>query len=191
MSRPKSCRMSDAASGVCGPKFGIRGDRMKESDRKKRNNDRLVELYPTFGARVEKVIADLETTGIRPRIQDAWRSPADQAIAFETHHAKVRFGFHNVTARDGGPEALAVDMLDDDHPLGPTKSYLLHLAASAQKAGLMTGIRWGVPKKLVGAIDTAIASQGWDADVKIGWDPTHIQPVGITIAQAKSGQRPT
>jgi hypothetical protein len=61
---------------------------MKESDRKKRNNDRLVELYPTFGARVEKVIADLETTGIRPRIQDAWRSPADQAIAFETHHAK-------------------------------------------------------------------------------------------------------
>jgi hypothetical protein len=164
---------------------------MKESDRKKRNHDRLVELYPTFGARVEKVIADLETMGIRPRIQDAWRSPADQAIALETHHAKVRFGFHNVTARDGGPEALAVDMLDDDHPLGPTKSYLLHLAASAQKAGLMTGIRWGVPKKLVGAIDTAIASQGWDADVKIGWDPTHIQPVGITIAQAKSGQRPT
>jgi hypothetical protein len=164
---------------------------MKEADRKKRNQDRLVELYPTFRARVEKVIVELESEGMRPRIQDAWRSLADQQIAVDKHHAQVKFSFHNVTAKDGRPEALAVDMLDDDHPLGPTKIYLLHLAASAEKAGLMTGIRWGVPKKLIGGIDAAIASQGWDADVKIGWDPTHIQPVGLTIAQAKSGQRPT
>jgi hypothetical protein len=164
---------------------------MKEPDRKKRNADRLTELYPPFRARVEKVIRDLESGGLRPRIQDAWRSPADQQIAFNSHHAQVRFSFHNVTAKDGSPEALAVDMLDDDHPLGPAKSYLLHLAASAEKAGLVTGIRWGVPKKLIQAIDAAIASQEWDAQVKVGWDPTHIQPVGITIAQARSGQRPT
>ncbi len=109
-----------------------------------------------------------------------------------THYrAKVRFGFHNVTAKDGSPEGLAVDMLDDDHPLAPTKNYLLHLAAAAEKAGVVTGIRWGVPKKLIQAIDAAVAARDWDAQVKIGWDPTHVEPVGLTIAQAKSGERPT
>ncbi len=54
---------------------------MKEADRQKRNNDRLGELYPAFRARVQKVIVDLESSGIRPRIQDAWRSQADQWIA--------------------------------------------------------------------------------------------------------------
>ena len=163
---------------------------MKDSDRKARNKDRLSELFPTFRQRVENVIRDLESEGIRPRIQDAWRSPADQLLAFQQHHSKVKFGFHNVTANNGSPEALAVDMLDDDHPLNPSKNYLLHLAASAEKAGLVSGIRWGVPKKLVAAIDAAIAAQDWAAKVKIGWDPTHLQPVGITIAEAKSGKRP-
>ncbi|MFI3217950.1 MAG: hypothetical protein QX189_02370 [Methylococcales bacterium] len=164
---------------------------MKEADRKKRNNERLLELYPTFRARIEEVIVELEAKGIRPRIQDAWRSIADQKKAFDTGHAKVLFGFHNATAADGKtPEALAVDMLDDDSPLSLSKSYLLQLAAAAEAAGLITGIRWGVPAKLIGAIDAAIASKNWDANVKIGWDPSHIQPTDITIAQAKAGKRP-
>ena len=163
---------------------------MKEADRKKRNSSRLLELYPTFRVRVEKVIDALETKKLRPRIQDAWRSLADQAIAVKNGHAKILFGFHNVTASDGTPEALAVDLLDDDSPLSPSKNYLLQLAAAAEAAGLITGIRWGVPKKLIGGIDAAIASQDWDAHVKIGWDPTHIQPTDVTVAQAKAGQRP-
>lgn len=163
---------------------------MKEADRKQRNASRLVELYPTFRARLAQVIVTLETKKIRPRIQDAWRSPADQEKAFKSGHSKLLFGFHNVTASDGTPEALAVDLLDDDSPLNPSKSYLLQLAAAAEATGLVTGIRWGVPKKLIGAIDTAIAFQDWDANVKIGWDPTHVQPTDITVAQAKAGKRP-
>lgn len=163
---------------------------MNEADRKQRNTTRLLELYPTFRMRLEKAIIALESKGIRPRIQDAWRSPADQEKAFESGHSKLLFGFHNVTAPNGTPEALAVDLLDDDSPLNPSKSYLLQLAAAAEAAGLVTGIRWGVPKKLAGAIDTALASQDWDANVKIGWDPTHVQPIGITVAQAKAGKRP-
>ena len=163
---------------------------MKEADRKKRNDTRLLELYPPFRARLQKVIVALESTGIRPRIQDAWRSPADQEKAFRSGHSKLLFGFHNVTAADGTPEALAVDMLNDDSPLSPSKGYLLQLAVAAEAAGLITGIRWGVPKKLIGAIDAAIALQDWDANVKVGWDPTHIQPTDITVAQAKAGKRP-
>lgn len=163
---------------------------MKEAARKKRNDDRLLELYPTFRARIEQVIVALEAKGIRPRIQDAWRSPADQEKAFRSGHSKLLFGFHNVTASNGTPEALAVDLLDDDSPLSPSTNYLLQLAAAAEAAALITGIRWGVPKKLVSGIDAAIVAQDWNAKVKVGWDPTHIQPTDITVADAKAGQRP-
>jgi hypothetical protein len=164
---------------------------MKEKDRNARNTERLSELYPTFGARIAKVIETLEKASIRPRIQDAWRSPADQKKAFDAGNSKLLFGFHNVTGKNGTPESLAVDMLDDDSPTAASKSYLLHLAAAAEGAGLVTGIRWGVPKAMVGAIDAAIAAKDWNANVKVGWDPTHIQPTGLTPGEAKAGKRPS
>ena len=163
---------------------------MQEEDRIKRNEDRLAELYPTFRERLKKVIKTLESRQIRPRIQDAWRSPADQKKAFDSKHSKLLFGFHNITGVDGKPEALAVDLLDDDSPLNPSKSYLLQLVAAAEAAGLITGIRWGVPAKLVSAIDAAIVSKDWNANVKIGWDPTHVEVTDITVAEAKAGKRP-
>lgn len=163
---------------------------MNELARKKRNEDRLKELYPTFRARLTKVIESLEASQLRPRIQDAWRSPADQKKAYESGHSKLLYGFHNVTGTNGAPEALAVDLLDDDNPLNPRKPYLLQLAAAAEEAGLITGIRWGVPAKLVPGIDAAVASKDWSAPVKVGWDPTHVQPINITVAEAKAGGRP-
>jgi hypothetical protein len=163
---------------------------MKEADRRKRNETRLEQLYPTFRLRLKKVIKGLESRGLRPRIQDAWRSPADQKEAYDSGHSKLLYGFHNVTAKDGSPEALAVDLLDDDFPLNSRKSYLLQLAAVAGKAGLITGIRWGVPRHLSAAIDAAIAAKNWDANVKIGWDPTHVEPIDLTVAEAKAGKRP-
>ncbi len=163
---------------------------MHETARKKRNEEALTELYPTFRAKLTQVIAALESNGLRPRIQDAWRSPADQRKAFDSGHSKLLFGFHNVTAQDGTPEALAVDLLDDDSPLNSGKKYLLQLAAAAELAGLTTGIRWGIPAKLVNAIDQAIAAQNWNANIKIGWDPTHVQPTDVTVAEAKAGKRP-
>lgn len=102
-----------------------------------------------------------------------------------------KFGFHNVTAANGVKEALAVDMLDDDHPANEGKQYLLRLAAAAKKQDLITGIRWGLPtQRLRDAIDTAIANNDWNAQVKIGWDPTHCEPTGLTPAEAKAGRRP-
>jgi hypothetical protein len=163
---------------------------MTEPARLARNKQRQTELFPTFATRIRKVIAALEAEGVRPRIQDAWRSPEDQKKAFDTGHSKLLFGFHNVTAKDGTPESLAVDMLDDNNPLNPGKPYLLKLAAAPEKQGLVTGIRWGLPQALRQAIDDAIAAKDFNAPVKIGWDPTHVEPTGITVAQAKAGQRP-
>jgi hypothetical protein len=163
---------------------------MKEVDRKARNAQRLQTLFPTFAARLSRVIVRLEAQDIRPRIQDAWRSPEDQKKAFDTGHSKLLFGFHNVTGEGGRPEGLAVDLLDDDAPLDVRKPYVLKLAAAAQAESLVTGVRWGVPKKLIDAIDAAIAGQDWEAPVKIGWDPLHVEPTGITVAEARAGRRP-
>ena len=164
---------------------------MDEAKRLDRNRQRLQELYPAFATRVASVIKALEAKGLRPRIQDAWRSEQDQLAAFNKGNAKVKFGFHNVTGAGGKMEALAVDLLDDDNPLNSARPYLLQLAAAAEAAGTTTGIRWGVPAKLITGINEAIAKGDWNSSVKIGWDPTHIQPVGITIAEAKAGKRPT
>ncbi len=163
---------------------------MTEPQRQQRNANKLLELFPSFRARISRVLVDLEAMGMRPRIQEAYRSPADQLIAFNSGHSKLKFGFHNVTGSNNEKESLAVDMLDDDNPLNLSKSYLLKLAFASENNGVITGIRWGVPGKLIVAIDTAIAAQDWNANVKIGWDPSHIQPVGITVTEAKIGKRP-
>jgi hypothetical protein len=163
---------------------------MEESARKARNIQRIETLHPKFGARLARVIKRLEIDGLRPRIQDAWRSVDEQIAAFNSGHSKLKYGFHNVTAANGTPEALAVDLLDDNAPLVPGKPYILKLAAAAEAEGLVTGLRWGLPAILRTAIDEAIAAKDWKAPVKIGWDPLHVEPTGITVQEAKQGKRP-
>ena len=163
---------------------------MDEAARQQRNTQKLGELYPVFRTRVAGLIQDLESGGIRPRIQDAWRSPAEQLVAFQSGHSKLKYGFHNVTGSDGSKESLAVDLLDDDNPLNPSWAYLLQVAAAAEAQGLTSGIRWGLPPALAAAIDAALAAKDWQRPVKVGWDPTHVQPVGLTASEAKAGERP-
>ncbi len=164
---------------------------MEESKRKKRNTDRLAECFPAFASRVAAVISDMEAQGFRPRIQSAHRSIADQLKAFNGGFSKVRFGFHNVTNVSSAPESLAVDLLDDDRPLNPTREYLIRLAATAQRHGVETGIFFSLPQSLRKGLADAIANLDFKSPVKMGFDPTHIQVTGITIAEAKAGKRPT
>jgi hypothetical protein len=163
---------------------------MNEAQRKQRNTERLTECFPTFGRRVAAVITELEDAGLRPRIQDTWRSISDQLIAVSTSHAKLKFGFHNVTGTDGEKEALAVDLLDDNAPTGTVNEVSVDGSKAARNNGLQTGILWGLPKKLQQGVDEAIAAGNFDARVKVGWDPAHIEPTGITAAEARSGKRP-
>ena len=164
---------------------------MKEADRLERNAQRLGELYDPMGTVVRRVLDTLQEQGFRPRIQTAFRSLAAQLEAFNSGHSKVRFGFHNVSGPHGAKEALACDVLDDDDPLSPNTRYLLALAVAARRHGLTTGITWGLDHAVEAGVEAAIAARDLDRRVKVGWDPTHVQPVGITIAQAKSGRRPT
>ena len=107
---------------------------MKESARLARNTQRLGEMFGAQATATRKVLDRMESQGFRPRIQDAWRSPADQLKAFQRGTSGVRFGFHNVTGAGGAKEALACDVLDDDHPLGPPSRYLLALTIAASRS---------------------------------------------------------
>jgi hypothetical protein len=163
---------------------------MDENARNARNTQRLTELHPTFAQRVRSIIAALEAQGFRPRIQDGWRSPADQLKAFNNGNSKLKFGFHNCTGPGGIRESLAVDLLDDDSPLDSRREYLLRLAAAAATVRCQTGIAWGLPPVLKAAVFDAVAKGNFNANVKIGWDPTHVEPADVTVAQAQAGARP-
>ena len=163
---------------------------MNEERRRARNAARLDQLHPAFARRVRAIIDGLESEGLRPRIQDAWRDPAAQLRAYQRGRSRLRFGFHNLTGLDGEPESLAADILDDDHPAREGVSYLLRLAAAAEAHQCTTGIRWGLPARLRAGIDEAIASRSWEAALKIGWDPCHVQPADLTLAEARKGKRP-
>lgn len=163
---------------------------MLEAARTLNNKNKLQELYPGFRVRIEAILKELELAGYRPRIQVAWRSQADQLDAYRRGASKVQFGFHNVTGVGGAREALAVDILDDDRPTTVNVDFVLRLAAAAEAIGLTTGIRWDLSDDASVLVDIALQNKHWDAKIRVGWDPYHVEPLGITIAEAKSGKRP-
>jgi hypothetical protein len=171
---------------------------MTEDDRKSRNRVRLGEAHPVFKDRLIRTLQRVEAEGWRPRIQACWRSIEDQQVAHDAGNSHVLWGFHNATAPDGTPEALAADVLDDDRPLDPSRDYLFALARTARAEGLNTGIDWGLPPTIRAALNLHITagrpgSLWLTADGgpgKIGWDPTHVEIVGLSTQEARTGRRP-
>lgn len=164
---------------------------MTDAARRARNLSRLHDCHPVVAARVEELLARLEAVGLRPRIQDAWRSPTAQLAAYRAGRSKLTWGLHCACAPDGTPAALAVDIVDDRAPLAPGTPYVLRLAATAQACKLKTGILWGLPANLRRAIGEAIAHGAWSTPVRIGWDPCHVEPADCpSIAAARTGWRP-
>jgi hypothetical protein len=140
---------------------------------------------------MRNVLGAMEAQGFRPRIQDAWRSPEDQLAAFNRGTSHLKFGFHNVTGAGGQRESLACDVIDDDHPFAMSTHYFLALALAARAQGLETGITWDLPPALAAGVEAALAAHDLDAGVRVGFDPTHCEVMGITPKQAKAGARPT
>lgn len=163
---------------------------MTEPDRLDRNRLRLQDCHAVFRDALARVLDDLHVQGFRPRIQDSWRSTEEELKAYTSGRSQVRRGFHSITDVDGLPAALAADVLDDDHPLAPARPYLLALTRAARAHGLNTGLLWGLPSATRIKINAALAA-GTDWAGVVGWDPTHCECTGLTIAEAITGQRPT
>jgi hypothetical protein len=167
---------------------------MKEADRLARNKQRLMECFPAFANRVASVIAEMEAQGFRPRIQDAHRTIEQQLDDFNKETSTIKFGFHNVTGAGGKPESLAVDMLDDDRPLDTVRKYVITLAFVAQNHGLHSGIHFFKKEPPPGTrerLRQAVNDLNFDSSIVIGFDPTHLEPTGLTVAQAQTDARPT
>src|SRR5882762_1041407 len=145
---------------------------MKEPDRIARNKERLTECFSTFAKRVADVIAEMEAQGFRPRIQDAHRTTAQQQADIAAGTTTVTFSFHMVTGAGGKSESLGVDVLDDDHPVGPVpRNYLITLASVAQKHALHSGIfffKHEPPPGTRQAVQAAVDNLNFDPHVTIG-----------------------
>ena len=163
---------------------------MTEEKRKQNNAQRLTECNPAFRTKAAAVLDDMEGHGWRPRIQEAWRSPARQKQLLADGFTKVRWGMHNATTEDGNPDALAVDILDDDQPNKESTKFLLMLAASAKAHECITGIAWGLSQEDQDTIRSAVASRDFDTKIEVGWDPCHVQIGGISVREARNGARP-
>lgn len=166
------------------------GRAMTDNELAARNMAMLRQCHPVFSDRVGRILMAMEAMGYRPRIQEAYRSPQDEAAAKAAGHSEVVWSFHNATDDAGNPSALAVDLLDDDHPLQPPSAYLLRLAAVASRHLCETGILWGLSAPLRANLQAAIKAGQWTAVLPMGWDPTHVQPSDVTLQQAKRGLRP-
>ena len=169
-------------------------------DRRHAQNERLLaECHGPFRVRVARIIADLESRGFRPRVNESWRSPVLQLAAFTSGHSTVKWGFHNATTLDGAPDALAVDLLDETYPvpaddqhLWPEsfRHYLLTLASMAQGYQLETGIDWGLSPDERRVLGIALANDPLSYVGQLGWDCCHLEPRDLTTAAAKAGKRP-
>lgn len=172
---------------------------MTDADRHARNALLLAQCWPPFGSKVGVIISRMESERWRPRVQQAWRSPTEQAEDVRKGVSTVTFGFHNVTGAGGKPESLAVDLVDDDAPLAAQWGFITRANELAARLGLMTGILWGkkcdrypltdVEKARIG---NAISTGDWTLvrPNRIGFDSLHIQPVGLTPREAQAGKRP-
>lgn len=164
---------------------------MTDHDRFARNAQRLAQCHPVFAVVAGQVIATLEHQRFRPRIQHAWRSVAEQQALKAAGTSKLAWGFHNCSSPTGEPESLAVDVIDDDHPLASPPLYTVALARAAHLHGLRTGIDWGLERAMKRVLADLIQSSApVPPGLKIGWDPTHLEWAQITVAEAKRGVRP-
>ncbi len=172
---------------------------MNDLARRTRNTSRLLECHGPFAARVIRLISDLEGRGSRPRIQEAFRSLAEEQQAVGSGHSQVHWSFHNATTPAGRPDALAVDLLDDDYPVPAEhqdewpesfRHYVLSLASLAGTLQLETGIAWGLSADERRVLGIALANDPLSYVGPLGWDVCHVEPRDLTLAAAKAGKRP-
>ena len=150
--------------------------------RRATNDERLADCDPGFAGRVLAVIQELEHLGFKPKIVDSWRSPLAQRKAVASGRSLVTFGFHNIVGTRREPRAFAVDLVQSDRAI-PALNYVFRLSTIAARFHLDTGLLWGLTKAERLTVTRAMARPRSTA-IKIGWDPCHLQPADMTVAEA-------
>lgn len=143
----------------------------------------LDDLHPAFRADVDLVLESLRTQGFEPVVRETWRDLDRQEYYRDQGWSTVSFGFHNAIDPEGEPDGLAVDLghagldarrVGDHDALGAFYQALRRVALAH---GLTTGGTWSRRDARWAAYD-------------LGWDPGHVQPVKLSLAEVRRGQRP-
>ncbi len=163
---------------------------MIELLRKKRNRDELAKIHPAFRDRFEDVLASLEADGDRPRLQETFRSAAEQAKKLAEGKSLVKISAHMNTIQ-GRPASMATHFLNDNAPLADDPHWYALVAVVGAKFHLQSGVVWaaradsplspGKPHRI--ALEAAIAAQDVILTEKLlrqarGFDPVHLEVPG-------------
>jgi hypothetical protein len=159
---------------------------VRESERRANNQAKLSECESGLAADVGQVLRGLEMQGFRPWIRESWRSPQEQERAFRTGRSEIGLGFHNVTGRNGEHRSFAVDIVEKIDQTTTKPEYAVALARLASANGLRTGIEWGLMDFERPAVERAIQNRSLPVDryLKLGWDPCHLEPLNLSLADA-------
>jgi hypothetical protein len=137
-------------------------------------NPKLLDLYPDFRRRVLWVLRDLQGKGWEPVVASAWRSEEEQLNLFRMKRSKLKYGFHNVTSKQGRPESLAADIVDRrwywNMPILKIMKYRKDIMSSCKAHGLLSGGAW--------------------LSFGVYGDFAHVEAVGVSVGEAKIGKRP-
>jgi hypothetical protein len=166
---------------------GVLAFLMREAEVTKRKLailEKLMECDPSIVGRVRDTIADLEAIGFKPSIKAAWRSAEEQGRAFYNGRSDLRFGFHNLTGDHGERRAFSVDLVEDVNRATTSPRFALTLAFFASRHHMRSGVLWGLNERQQQAVISAIANRTFDSKVEIGWDPCHLEPDDMSLAEA-------
>lgn len=160
---------------------------MIEILRKRRNVRELDLCYLDFGLRLKDMLAELETGRWRPRLQETWRSNAEQERKWAQGLSTIRGnGPHTYTILGGKYKAsLASHVLDDTDPTGRDANraaeWFALLAVVARRHKLQTGLTWGLARDLHREKMELAIDKGMVAVLKLlvlqrrGFDPLHVE----------------
>ncbi len=159
---------------------------VKSLRRNAENLTKLAECDLTFAGAALGILQDLESRGFRPWIRQSWRSPDDQELAFRFGQSEVLFGFHNFTGPHGEPRSFAIDIVENRDSVETSTSYAIVLAGVARRRGLTTGILWGLSDSERQIVNRAVEEGRHPRAMKIGWDPCHVEPSGVSVSAMRS-----
>ena len=172
-----------------------------------KDNKSLDALHPTVAAAWLRVKAKLEADGWQPQVVTCFRSLKSQAEKASSGKSTVTFGNHCAINEEGEPNSQAMDVIDKRYSYGNNKKTIaaqgkkfvkdqaFKFWAEMARYAAMEGFKWGGDftwkgnkYKKNGDYDknaSKVNTYKKKSLTHIGWDPGHIEMIGITVAGTK------
>ena len=149
-----------------------------------KNDAHLLLCHPDIQGPFMELLDAMFGHGFKLRIVWSHRTKAEQALMVANKVSNDLFSMHNCTVPIGTPASLAIDVVDKAKGYAEDPTMYATLAVEAYRAGLMTGLLFGLPSALkiarqdainAGRINQLAALIDPEENGKRGFDPLHVQ----------------